>query len=105
MSKFWKTLFGTLYVKISPSTACHSQTDGQTEIVKRKLEEVIHCLVNYEKDNWDEHLAEFEDVYGTSVHSSAGHTLFFLNCGIHPRTIPAELIFHPPPSFYTIISL
>ena len=29
MSRFWKTLFRTLQVKISPSTAYHPQTDGR----------------------------------------------------------------------------
>ena len=51
MSHFWKNLFKTLNVKISPSTAYHPQTDGQTEIVNRKLEEMIRSFVNYNKNN------------------------------------------------------
>ena len=92
ISKFWKTLFGTLNVKISLSTAYHPQTDGKTEIVNRKLEEMICCFINYEKDNWDKHLVEFEVAYKASVGSTTAHTLFFFSYGIHHRTIPAEPI-------------
>ena len=49
MSKFWKTLFSTLNVKISPSTAYHPQADGKTEIFNRKHEEITWCFVNYDK--------------------------------------------------------
>ena len=92
MSKFWKALFKSLNVKISPSTAYHPQTDGQTEIVNRKLEEMIRSFVNYDKDDWDKHLIEFEVAYNASVHSTTAYTPFFLNYGINPKTIPADLL-------------
>ena len=53
---------------------------------------MIRCFVNYDKDDWDEHLLEFEVAHSASVHSKTAHTPFFLNYGLHPRTIPAELI-------------
>ena len=96
LSKFWKTLFSLLGVKIAPSTAYHPQTDGQTEIVNRKIEEMIRAFVNYKKNNWDEHLVEFEVAYNSAVHSTTGYTPFFLNYGIHPRTIPAQLLVESP---------
>ena len=92
MSIFWKSLFKTLGVKISPSTAYHPQTDGQTEIVNRKLEEMIRGFVNYDRDNWDMHLTEFEVAYNSSVHGATSFTPFYLNYGIHPKILPAELI-------------
>ena len=99
MSKFWKILFCILNVKISPSIAYHSQTDGQAKIVSRELEEIIRCFVNYDKDNWDEHLVEFVVEDNASVHSTTAHTPLFLNRGAHPSTIPADLMVpqsHPP---------
>ena len=92
MSGLWKTLFKTLQVKISPSTAYHPQTDGQTEIVNRKLEEMIRFFVNYDKDNWDDHLVEFEFAYNASVHSTTAHAPFFLNHGLNHKTLLAELM-------------
>ena len=94
MSTFWKRLFNFLNIKISPSSAYHPQTNGQTEIVNGELEEMICGFVNYDRDNWDDHLTEFEVAYNSSTHSSSSFTPFFLNYCIHPRTIPAEIMEH-----------
>jgi len=56
MGKFWKSLFSILGTRITPSSAYHPQTDGQTEIVNRKIEEMIRCFANFSKNNWDEHI-------------------------------------------------
>ena len=37
--------------------------DGQTEIMNKKLEEMIRAFVNHKQDNWDEHLVEFKVAY------------------------------------------
>lgn len=60
MSKFWKSLSQILGTKLSPSSAYHPQTDRQSEITNRKIEEVIRSLVNFDKSNWDKHLTDFE---------------------------------------------
>ena len=57
ISRFWKTLFNTIGAKITQSMTYRPQTDGQTEIVNCKLEVVILCFVNYDKDDWKEHLS------------------------------------------------
>ena len=92
MSKFWKSLFTSLGTKLSPSSAYHPQTDGQTEIANRKVEEMIRAFANFRKDNWDEHLVDFEVAYNSAVHSTTLCTPFFINYGIHPRTIPLETL-------------
>ena len=98
MSKFWKSLFQLLGTKLSPSSAYHPQTDGQTEIVNRKVEEMIRAFANYDKSNWDENLVDFEVAYNSSVHSTTMFTPFFLNYGIHPRTIPLQTLSSDNPS-------
>jgi hypothetical protein len=45
MSKFWTTPFEMLRVKLRPSSAYHPETDGQTEVVNRKVEEILRCFV------------------------------------------------------------
>ena len=67
MGKFWKSLFNLLKTRISPSSAYHPQTDGQTQIVNRKVEEMIRALSYYNKYNWDENLFEFEVAYNSSL--------------------------------------
>lgn len=90
MSKFWKSLFSSLGTKIAPSTAYHPQTDGQSEIANRKVEEMIRAFANYRKDNWDDHLVDFEVAYNSAVHNTTLCSPFYLNYGIHPKTIPID---------------
>ena len=92
MSKFWKTLFQMLGTKISPSSAYHPQTDGQSEIMNRKIEEMIRSFVNFDKSDWDKYLVDFEVAYNSSVNATTTFTPFFLNYGIHPKTVPLDLI-------------
>ena len=91
MSKFWKTLFKSLGTKLAPSSAYHPQTDRQSEIMNRKAEEVIRAFSNYRKNDWEEHLVDFEAAYNSAVNSTTLCPPFFMNYGIHPRTVPVEV--------------
>ena len=92
MSNFWTFLFKSLDTKLAPSTAYHPQTDGQTEISNRKVEEIIRAFANFRKDNWDEHLVDFEVAINSAVNSTTLCSPFFINYGVHPRTIPLEAL-------------
>ena len=50
-SKFWAELMGRLDVQLRKSTACHLQTDGQTERCDQSLEQYLCQYCNYEQDN------------------------------------------------------
>jgi transposase-like protein len=63
MSKFWTTLFGMLRVKLRPSSAYHPKTDGQREVVNRKVEEILRCFVGNNQSNWDLFLVALEFAY------------------------------------------
>ena len=92
MSKFWTSLFKLLGTKLSPSSAYHPQTDGQSEIMNRKLEEMIRSFANFDKSNWDQYLVDFEVAYNSAVNATTGFSPFYLNYGIHPRTVPLDLL-------------
>ena len=98
MSNFWKTLFKLLGTKIAPSTAFHPQTDGQTEIANRKVEEMIRAFANFRKNNWDEHLVDFEVAYNSAIHSTTLYSPFFLNYGLCPRTVRIQTLSSNNPS-------
>ena len=98
MSKFWKSLFTSLGTKLAPSSAYHPQTDGQSEIANRKIEEMIRAFTNYKKDNWDEHLVDFEVAYNSAVNSTTLCSPFFVNYGMHPKILPTDVVFSNNPT-------
>ena len=103
MSKFWKALFTSFGTKLAPSTAYHPQTDGQSEIANRKVEEMIRAFANYKKDNWDEHLVDFEVAYNSAVNSTTLCSPFFVNYGVHPKIVPLETLSSHNPSAKSFI--
>ena len=48
---------------------------------------MIRGFVNFDKKNWDENLVDFEVAGNSSVHATNTFTPFFLNYGVHPRTV------------------
>jgi len=104
MSLFWKSLFSMFGTKLTPSSAYHPQTDGQSEIANRKIEEMIRCFVNFSKDNWDEHLVDFEVAYNSSVHATTSFSPFYLTYGNQPRVIPIETMHSPNPAASDFLS-
>jgi hypothetical protein len=78
---FWKAFWSQLGTTLTMSTAYHPQTDGQTERANRTLEEMLRARVNFQQDDWDEHLAAAELAYNSSINASTGFTPFYLNAG------------------------
>jgi hypothetical protein len=84
-SLFWKALWQQLGTKLSMSTAYHPQSDGQTEVTNKTLENMLRAYADYRQDNWDECLTSAEIAYNNSVQVSTGYTPYYLNCGQHPN--------------------
>lgn len=51
VSKFWKSLFETLKVKIKLSLAFHLQTKRKIERVNQVLKQYLRCTINYQQEN------------------------------------------------------
>ena len=90
MSNFWSSLFDKLGVKLCPSSAYHPETDGQTERLNRKIEEMLRCYVDHHQSNWDEFLVQVEVAYNSAPHATTTYSPFFLNCGRELPTIPFD---------------
>ena len=72
------------------STALHPQSDGQSERMKRSLEEVLRHYVSYNHGDWDSHIQMAAFAINNSYQSSTKSTPFMLNLGRNLR-VPTVL--------------
>ena len=76
------------------STAYRPETDGQTEVTNKMVEQYLRRFTNYEQDDWAEWLPLAEFTYNDHEHSATGQSPFYLNYGHHPwkglTTIPTS---------------
>jgi hypothetical protein len=86
VSAFWTEFCRIIGVKLRLSTAYHKQTDGQTEIMNRYIDQRLRPFVNFYQDNWSELIPLMDRVQMTLPHSSIGMTPYRLKFGIDPRT-------------------
>ena len=63
VSKFSKELATLLRVGLTPSTAHHPQTDGQTERVNQEIETYLRVFINHRQDDWADWLPITEFAY------------------------------------------
>jgi hypothetical protein len=91
LSHFWRTLWFKLGTKLLFFTTCHSQTDGQTEVVNRTLSTMLQAVL---KDNlrlWEDCLPHINFAYNHSIHSTAKLSPFMVVYGFNPRA-PIDLL-------------
>ena len=84
LSKFWDELFSHLGTDLRFSTAFHPQTDGQSEVTNRVMENFLRSYVVHQLS-----LAEFAT--NNVILVSIGFTPFYLNMGAHP-SMPTLLL-------------
>jgi transposase InsO family protein len=56
VSHFWQEFFKMSGTKLQLSSAYHLQTDGQTEVVNRCIEQYLRCLVHQWPKKWSFYL-------------------------------------------------
>ena len=86
VSSFWTEFCRIIGVKLKLSTAYHKQTDGQTEIMNRYIDQRLRPFVNHYQDNWSELIPLMDRVQMTLPHSSIGMTPYRLKFGLDPKT-------------------
>lgn len=68
-------------------SAYHPQSDGQTKIVNKCVQQYLRCFVNQRPKEWVKWLPWAEWWYNTSVHSSTKMTPFEALYGVPPPTL------------------
>lgn len=89
VSNFWQELFKMSGSKLQLSSAYHPQTDGQTKVVNRCVEQYLRCFVHQWPCKWNFYLPWAEYWYNTTYHISTGMTPFQALYGRLPPTIPS----------------
>ena len=93
VSRFWQELWRIFGTKLRLSTAHHPQTDGQTEVTIRIVEQILRCMLHRQPSfrDWDELLPLVEFVINSYPNTSTGFSPFYLNFGYEP-TSPLDLL-------------
>jgi len=100
-SDFWKEFFKLQGVELRMSSAYHPQSDGQTEVVNRCLENYLRCMCHARPHLWNKWLPLAEYWYNTNYHSSSQMTPFELVYGQAP---PIHLPYLPGKSKVAVVA-
>lgn len=87
MSNFWRELFRLQGTMLAMSTAYHPQTDGQTEVLNRYLEDYLRCFAGDNPKQWSRFLPWAEWHYNTTWHSAIKMSPFEAVFGRSPPSL------------------
>ena len=91
LSSFWNTLFQLQGTQLNMSSSYHPQSDGQTEVVNRTLEQYLRCFTGDQPHKWVDWLPWAEFSYNTAIHSST-------------KISPFEAVYSiPPPNMLSYV--
>lgn len=91
-SQFWQVLFKLNGTSLRMSSSYHPQTDGQTEVINRGLQQYLRCFVHDCPRRWGSYLHWADWCYNTTIHSSTGLTPYQAVYGRPPPTIPQYIL-------------
>ena len=84
LSKFWQELFRMSGTQLRMSSAYHPQSDGQTEVINRVIEQYLRAFVHRKPSTWGKLLPWAEYSHNTSWSSSTGSTPYEITFGKKP---------------------
>lgn len=84
ISKFWQELFRLSNNMLQMSSTYHPQSDGQTKVLNRVVEQYPRAFVHSKPSTWGKWLMWTEWSYNTLVNLSMGISLFEVTFGRKP---------------------
>jgi hypothetical protein len=91
LSHFWQELFRLNGTKLRMTTAYHPQSDGQTEIVNKTMQQYLRCFVHEEPRRWGKFLHWAEWHYNIAIHFATGFSPFEIVYGRSPPSLPTYI--------------
>lgn len=92
VSKFWSELFKFSGTLLCMSSSYRPQTDGQTEVTNRTIEQYLRVFVHHKPSLWHRFLPWAEYHYNTSFHSGAGLTPYQVIYGKPPPSVLSYIV-------------
>lgn len=84
LSAFWQEFTRLQGISVNMSTAYHPQSDGQTEVVNRCVEQYLRAMTLGRPTSWERWLSLAEFWYNTNFHSATQTTPFMALYGYAP---------------------
>ena len=91
LSNFWKQLMSHGGTKLHYSSAYHPQSDGQTEVANRCLEQYLRAFTSDQPSLWHKYLPLAELCYNTTHHSTIGMSPHQALYGYNPNLLPTYI--------------
>ncbi len=88
-SDVWQSLATTLRIKLNMSSAHHPRTDGQTERFNSTIEQYLRMYINFQQDDWAQHLDSCAFALNNSVSESTKMSPNEVIFGYQPTIFPA----------------
>ena len=85
VSRFWSEFCRIIGVKVKLSTAYHKETDGQTEIMNKYIDQRLRPFVSFYQDNWSSLLPLIDRAQMVLPHSAINMSPYQLLYGHEPR--------------------
>ena len=92
INSFWRELFKLSGTTLRMTTAYHPQSDGQTEVMNRSVEQYLRSFVHKRPKEWHKFLPFAEWAYNTSQHSRTGVTPYEVIYGKPPPSVPGYVL-------------
>ena len=90
VSAFWKRLCELLQIDRTMSSAYHPETDGQSEITNKAVEQYLRAFVNYMQDDWVDWCPMAEFALNDHPSETTQVSPFYAETGRNPRSTAVD---------------